>query len=371
MRFLCSSLTILSVMLFAPDIANACVCVPRPNLQVRELVAGDAEKYDVIFEGRAESYEVGPVRLTLPDGTVIEDESKTLRFSVLRGYKGAKKDVIRVLADQSSCSYGFELGKSYLVYALSFGEDVVTTSICSRTQELEFAGPDLRYLRGEAPELEDLLSYEEYSKRDWERWQKTRGNLCGRVMRANGEPLQSAYALVWRLDGKQQHLPTNWEKTDRDGGFRFEDVEPGQVYLAAIDNLHTDAQSYVGFYGGGTRKEEAVPVEVEAGQEECGLNILLYPVPVARIRGVVKDASGHLPTAEVDVIVSAVSREPFLFDRRIAVATDGRFEFQFIPLGRYRLIAWYTPEGDEWRKSEEIEVELFHDKQVVLTLLPE
>jgi hypothetical protein len=87
-----------------------------------------------IFEGRVK-------RIEDPMG-----EPK-VHFQIVRTFKGPSQEalVVSTANNSAACGYGFEEGKSYLVYA-SETDAVLSTSLCSRTQPLASATEDLNKL---------------------------------------------------------------------------------------------------------------------------------------------------------------------------------------------------------------------------------
>jgi Tissue inhibitor of metalloproteinase len=120
--------------------AAACSCVmPAPPL---ESMASSA----AVFEGT-----VTGVRE--PGGEAgYQNIEVTLRIG--RRFKGAAADTVTVVTANSSaaCGYGFEQGRTYLVYADDGGDGQLSASLCSRTARIEDAAEDLAALgSGSAP----------------------------------------------------------------------------------------------------------------------------------------------------------------------------------------------------------------------------
>lgn len=82
-------------------------------------------------------------------GEVVEiDKSKPdaiVTFKVEKKWKGSKNEtvVVRTNNQGKACEYIFKQGEKYLVYAY---DDVLRTSICTRTKELKSATENLRKL---------------------------------------------------------------------------------------------------------------------------------------------------------------------------------------------------------------------------------
>lgn len=110
------------------DMALACTCAPPPP----PAEARDAA--DSVFSGRVLSVTPGK------NGLDVE-------IQVDRSWKQARCGtvVVQTASDSAACGFGFEVGKSYLVYA-DIEKGKLTTSLCSRTRAIEDAGEDLAAL---------------------------------------------------------------------------------------------------------------------------------------------------------------------------------------------------------------------------------
>jgi hypothetical protein len=112
----------------APSRAAACSCMAPPP------PAESAQNSTAVFEGRV-------TRIDDPQG-----EPK-VHFQVVRSFKGPSNESIEVRTANSSaaCGYGFEEGKSYLVYA-SEESGALHTGLCSRTRLASEASEDITAL---------------------------------------------------------------------------------------------------------------------------------------------------------------------------------------------------------------------------------
>jgi hypothetical protein len=112
----------------APSRAAACSCMAPPP------PAESAQNSTAVFEGRV-------TRIDDPQG-----EPK-VHFQVVRSFKGPSSEAIEVRTANSSaaCGYGFEEGKSYLVYA-SEESGALHTGLCSRTRLASEASEDITAL---------------------------------------------------------------------------------------------------------------------------------------------------------------------------------------------------------------------------------
>jgi hypothetical protein len=106
--------------------ALACDCAP-PGSPREEL-----RRVDAVFSG-----EVSGV------------SREKIELKVEKFWKGPRAKRISIEYEQSDCTYIFAVGKKYLVYA--YGKGIYSTSICTRTEELDKASDDLKEL-GEGKE---------------------------------------------------------------------------------------------------------------------------------------------------------------------------------------------------------------------------
>lgn len=114
--------------------AFACECIaPKPTEQALTESAA-------VFSGKVE-------HIT----TLEEQYIKLVTLSVDEAWKGMAQDKGAILVvtgiDEGGCGYGFEEGKSYLVYAHARGDnEPLGVSLCSRTTSIDQAESDLAIL---------------------------------------------------------------------------------------------------------------------------------------------------------------------------------------------------------------------------------
>jgi hypothetical protein len=120
------------VLISAHVYACSCIAPPPPK---EALAAASA-----VFSGKVTAV------------AAAGDHEKAVTIEIKATWKGVekKKEVVVYTAnDGAACGFGFEKGKSYLVYAnlLKRGDDkVLSTSICTRTAGLEAAAKDVKEL---------------------------------------------------------------------------------------------------------------------------------------------------------------------------------------------------------------------------------
>ena len=111
---------------FSDQRAMACSCA-RPGSPGEEL-----RRVDAVFSGEVSSV-----------------NRERIEFKVEKIWKGPRAKRISIKYELSTCTYVFVVGKKYLVYA--YGKGIFSTSICTRTKELDKASGDLKEL-GEGKE---------------------------------------------------------------------------------------------------------------------------------------------------------------------------------------------------------------------------
>jgi hypothetical protein len=110
--------------------ARACSCVASPG--VKEDLAASGS----VFEGKVIELRHDPARHRI-----------VARVSVLRRWKGAPSKQLDVVTidEGSMCGFGFERGKSYLLFTPE-ATGALSVSLCSRSQASELAAADFAEL---------------------------------------------------------------------------------------------------------------------------------------------------------------------------------------------------------------------------------
>jgi len=130
------------------------------------------------------------------------------------------------------------------------------------------------------------------------------GAIFGHIRDEDGDPIRQVEVDVMAYGygpaGKALQ-PRGSSQTDASGEFRIFDLPPGRYYLRAkplssqMPGQAQPGESYaMVFYPNATQPTGATPVDLSAGQEQRGLDLVLHPVATASIRGrVVKPAGGE------------------------------------------------------------------------------
>lgn len=143
-RLIIIILGLIFFLLFSARAIQACSCVARlpPCQAYKETQAIFIATVIEIKTGAGDAAKSGN----------ITSQMAYARLSVLETFKGISEKEIRMWQGTGSgdCSFVFEQGESYLIYA-SFDEETKLhhTNICTRSRPLAYAADDLDYLRGQ------------------------------------------------------------------------------------------------------------------------------------------------------------------------------------------------------------------------------
>jgi hypothetical protein len=138
MRRIKLGLGVILFLLLNCAVSFACTCAgPKP-------VAQSLEEANAVFSGK-----VLKIRRVKP-GEQAELGDVEVVFAVNRSWKGANQRTISVYTSSQSaaCGYGFQKGRTYLVYAHGNSQQRLATSICTRTKRFKDAREDLKELGG-------------------------------------------------------------------------------------------------------------------------------------------------------------------------------------------------------------------------------
>jgi hypothetical protein len=183
-----------------------CTCGgPNQARSMRDVAEWYATRPDValIFEGKVVRQEVRGTPVGSPSAAMSITPSgkhRVVEFDVARVFRGSNQPHLSVVSGLGTgdCGYMFWPGESYLVYASSGPRGLWFTSICSGTTSIEDSGTAVRFLTGEKPTAEDLLSPPEYQRRySAEILPKRTGSVCGHVLKPDGSPLKGANVELW------------------------------------------------------------------------------------------------------------------------------------------------------------------------------
>jgi len=354
----------LSVVM-TPKTTNACVC-SDPILSDREDAAAQFGAAAVVFEGEV-----------MPGGSLIvapsSDKSNMSMtvFRVIRTYKGERGNSIQIFdaSAGTDCGFGQPLpGEKYFVYGFQGEDGKIYRQACTRTTGLEFAGPDLRYARGEEATKEDLRPPGEKQRLRGDPSLATRGaTLRGNVRRLDKGAFDNVFLTVWGVDDKGHR--ENWmaanQKVSPEGFYEVRFLAPGHYLVTADDGQMTQTTRFVGQYGNIslTEGQTLVAVDVMLNPEPLGkVNILVNATPELHERIFV-----WLRSVEMDSVGSA----PYQFAQTAHLDERNVASFECVPYGRYdvyALLAGRQSSEPSW-VHDKVQVELNGNKAVTVVTL--
>jgi len=235
---------------------------------VREIQSFRINNTAAVFLGTVERQEIREMHGVQAERFWSEYRLVTIRVTeVFRGEKEEKFEVVTGLWG-GDCGFDFETGESYLIYADPGQQGRLATSSCSATTLADFAGPNLRILRGQPPVADDLLDEASY----WKKFHAEHLNsVCGRISRTDGQRVHAGLTLSReRHDGfPPKGYPRNdsYAEPNPDGTFCLDYVRRGSYSLSAKDvDLSTDIQ-FAGTFS---------KILVEDGKNVSGINLVLH-----------------------------------------------------------------------------------------------
>lgn len=138
MRFVIAGIALTGIAL-AAGLADACSCAPNPPAKQA------LEKSGAVFTAKV---------VKMNDEAGGAGIRREVTLEVIRVWKGvtAKSLTVSTAKSGAACGYGFQEGKSYIVYAHKGDGEKLFVSLCSRTAPLERAQGDVKELgEGKAP----------------------------------------------------------------------------------------------------------------------------------------------------------------------------------------------------------------------------
>jgi hypothetical protein len=381
----------LSVILACTS-AFPCTCLGPPQAKnMREVAEWYASRPDVtlIFEGKVVKDEVRGGSIGGPSTAMsmtLSGKHRIVEFDVTRVLRGTRQEHVSIVTGLGTgdCGYVFWPGESYLVYASSWPGGIWFTSICSGTSAIEDAGAALRFLTGEKPTAEDLLSPRDYEKQYNENvLPKRTGSVCGQVLKPDGSPLKGASVYLWEL--RTDDLPSRGgsdpnNSTDT-GHFCIQNVPPGQYFLTADGSDYDHHARYTGFYPSVYSQAEASKLTIEPGVHLPDVKFATFHESVYTIRIRVLGFDGT-PLSYKDgcgVAVDSESGDPLAYHISNYLREDGTDTFGYIPPGKYVVATYFQPKfpGGElkqapvcqWNKARQ-EVMVRGDTEVTVRMEP-
>jgi hypothetical protein len=152
MKKLSTTFLLIGLLFAIEGIASVCVCIEHSTStieEVRKKLTKEADWASVIFSGEVLFVDMMEVKFRVDRVWKGEDKKEiTMSTGARRTYGGISV---------TSCDYGFELGKKYIVYAKMI-EDKLQTAQCTGTRLYKDAGERVDF-------LDELQRKEEQKKR--------------------------------------------------------------------------------------------------------------------------------------------------------------------------------------------------------------
>jgi len=359
---------------------------------MREVAEWYASRPDVglVFEGKVVMQEVRSGSIGGPSTAMSMTSSgkyRVVQFDVTRIFRGAYQAHVSVVTGLGAgdCGYVFWPGESYLVYASSWPTGMWFTSLCSGTNTIEDSGTAIRFLAGEKPTADDLLSPREYADQYYKKILPTRtGSVCGQVLKPDGSPLKRASVELWEL--RNDDLPPRGgsdPNTSSDTGhFCVESVPPGKYFLTAKSSDFDNWARNVGFYPGVYSQADAVQLSIEKGVRLPDVKFRTFreSVYTIRIRVIAPDKTRLSYKNGCGVAVDSEDRNPLSYHISHTLEEDGTYTFGYIPPGRYQVTTYFQPSFEEgemkpfpeaakWKPARQ-EVVVRGDTDVVVRMKP-
>jgi carboxypeptidase family protein len=175
--------------------------------------------------------------------------------------------------------------------------------------------------------------------------------ITGRVLDANGDPVEGVTVQALRLSNSGKPQPRSGGASSNDAGeFRISRLEPGEYLLLATPQQRyfdgPDASNpaeqveTTTFYPGVWSMTDAQPVAVARGATVAGIDLQLVEGQAARVSGRIVDSTGQPITNGGSMLVRPVFKAlgfPSLGVNGVGVNQDGTFQLT-LPYGEYELV---------------------------------
>jgi hypothetical protein len=140
MKFILATVFVLAAGLFHPTLACSCMDSGPP--------CEAWGKADGVFMGRVVHVSRFDVRVN--SQLNVTETYLRVRFQVESAFRGVAVGTVEIMTSADSgggCGYPFELNRRYVVYAHRGPNNLLSTSICSRTRRVENAAEDVSFFR--------------------------------------------------------------------------------------------------------------------------------------------------------------------------------------------------------------------------------
>lgn len=334
---------------------------------MREVAEWYATRPDValIFEGKVVKQEVRSGSLGGPATAMsmtLSEKQRLVEFDVTRVFRGPDQAHLSIVTGLGTgdCGYDFWPGESYLVYGSAGPGGIWFTSICSGTNSIEDSGTAVRFLTGDKPAADDLLSPQDYQTQYYEKvLPKRTGSVCGQVLNPDGSPLKGASVELWepRNDDLPPRGGSDPNTSSDKGHFCVNNVPPGKYFLTAESSYFDDWSRNMGFYPGVGSQADATQLSIRAGARlpDVKFTTIRQSLYSIRIRVLTPDATQLSYKNGCGVAVDSEDRNPLSYHISHTLEEDGTYTFGYIPPGKYQVTTCFEPdfEGGEMKPFPE------------------
>ena len=203
------------------------------------------------------------------------------------------------------------------------------------------------------------------------------GVVEGRVADQDNEPLSRVRVILSRygsFQGQRRLLPVGTEQTDDRGQYRIFDIPAGSYYLSAtLSSFFGRTSARPAFpptyYPGVLNPQEAIKVEVIAGNEMGGYDITLIETSSYSVSGQILQRDGR-PADSVRISSTRESANSFFSMSRGTTNSDpqGNFKISNLMAGRYRLMVRSRTNNSLQTASRTVEITNQNLDGITLTL---
>jgi hypothetical protein len=374
-------------VLFSARYAVACTCFHGGGKTMRESAALDSDgpkAAKIIFQGLVQKQDVVEGAIGAPSNAMSMTgygSHRVVTMQVSYVYRGQAEGTVTLITGLGGgdCGFDFEVGQEYLVYANSITGGRLFTSICTGTAPLEQAAAKVRFLRGELPLEDDLLSPEKYYAKYQPKWT---GKVCGRALRPDGSPLGKAMIDMSRIRDEALPLATvsDPDLSKPDGSFCVAMISPGKYLLTAEEYDYDANFRWMGYYPGVARHSEAIPIEVKAGTALHGVEFRVQKQSLFTVRFRIKISDGSaLPWKNLGITIARPDHDPLAYHESHGIGEDGGYTLGLIPSGHYFVSSFIEPDFDTHRVAEKVsklqmvkeEVDIHGNAEIILELPPQ
>lgn len=208
------------------------------------------------------------------------------------------------------------------------------------------------------------------------------GVVTGQVFDEAGEPVVGATVSVLRRiyrEGEPAFEQREADRSDDRGHYRIFNLPPGKYIVGAVvgaggrrrARAEPGDESYVPtYYPGVVNPDDALPLEVEPGQEVSSIDFTLLPQRTVSVRGRVVSADPIKGNTQVMLLPASGRAFSRGRTRQGRVQPDGSFEIEGVPPGAYTLAAMQHDENATAYARESLEVGSSDVEGITLALTP-